>query len=106
HDSLYFDIVLSDIGLPGESGIKGVSRIRRRAPTCLVMMLTVYDDANRVFQALCNGASGYLLKQTPLDKIREAIRNLYEDGYSMMSIITIIVIYFFNCKKQCELRTK
>lgn len=106
HDTLYFDIVLSDVGLPGESGIKGVSRIRRRAPTCLVMMLTVYDDANRVFQALCNGASGYLLKQTPLDKIREAIRNLYEGGSPMSPGIARMVVSFFNPKNPREITTK
>src|SRR5690606_39371048 len=51
-DNTYLDVVLSDIGLPGESGIKGISRIKKRAPKCQVIMLTVYDDAKRVFQAL------------------------------------------------------
>src|SRR5690606_36662812 len=56
---IFLDIVLSETGRPGESGIKGVKRIKKHAPKCEVIMLTVYDDANRIFQALCNGASGY-----------------------------------------------
>lgn len=92
------DIVLSDIGLPGESGIKGVQRIKKHAPKCQVIMLTVYDDANRVFQALCNGASGYLLKQTPLQKIKEAVVSLHEGGAPMSPGIARKVVEYFNPK--------
>ncbi len=102
-DAIYLDIVLSDIGLPGESGIKGVSRIKRRAPKCQVMMLTVYDDPNRVFQALCNGASGYLLKQTPLAKIKEAVLSLHEGGAPMSPGIARMVVAYFNPKNTRDL---
>lgn len=104
--SIHLDIVLSDIGLPGESGIKGISRIKRHAPKCQVIMLTVYDDASRVFQALCNGASGYLLKQTPLPKIKEAILSLYEGGAPMSPGIARMVVEHFNPKNHQSLTEK
>src|SRR5688572_19786564 len=59
------DVVLSDIGLPGMSGIEGVKILKERYPQLLILMLTVYDDDDRIFDALCAGASGYLLKKTP-----------------------------------------
>src|SRR5690606_15578642 len=98
-EDIFLDIILSDIGLPGESGIKGLTRIKKRAPQCQVIMLTVYDDADRVFQALCNGASGYLLKQTPLLKIKEAIISLHDGGAPMSPGIARKVVEYFNPKK-------
>lgn len=105
-DDVVLDIVLSDIGLPGESGIKGVPRIKKRMPKCEVIMLTVYDDANRVFQALCNGASGYLLKQTPLQKIKEAVFSLHEGGAPMSPGIARKVVEYFNPKRAEDLQEK
>ncbi len=71
------DVVLSDIGLPGMSGIDGVRILKERYPQLLILMLTVYDDDDRIFDALCAGASGYLLKKTPparlLDSLKEAV---------------------------------
>lgn len=106
NEGIFLDIILSDIGLPGESGIKGVQRIKRHSPKCHVIMLTVYDDANRVFQALCNGASGYLLKQTPLQKIKEAVSSLYEGGAPMSPGIARMVVEYFNPKNPSELYEK
>lgn len=103
---VFLDIVLSDIGLPGESGIQGIQRIKKRAPKCEVIMLTVYDDANRVFQALCNGASGYLLKQTPLPKIKEAIMSLHEGGAPMSPGIARMVVEHFNPPNAADTREK
>ncbi|MBE8722660.1 response regulator transcription factor [Sphingobacterium pedocola] len=97
-DHLFLDVVLSDIGLPGESGIRGISRIKKKSPKCQVIMLTVYDDAKRVFQALCNGASGYLLKQTPLQKIKESVISLYDGGAPMSPGIARLVVEYFNPK--------
>lgn len=97
-EDIFFDVLLSDIGLPGESGIRGISRIKKRAPKCQVMMLTVYDDAKRVFQALCNGASGYLLKQTPLQKIKESVISLCDGGAPMSPGIARLVVEYFNPK--------
>jgi DNA-binding NarL/FixJ family response regulator len=71
------DVVLSDIGLPGMSGIEGVRRLRERYPDLVVLMLSVYDDDDRIFDAICAGACGYLLKKTPparlLDSLKEAV---------------------------------
>src|SRR4026208_1402213 len=59
------DGALVDIGLPGMSGIEGIARLKARHPDVLLLMLTVYDDDERIFDALCAGACGYLLKRTP-----------------------------------------
>jgi DNA-binding NarL/FixJ family response regulator len=71
------DVVLSDIGLPGMSGIEGVRILRTRHPALLLLMLTIHDDDERIFDAICAGACGYLLKKTPparlLDSLREAV---------------------------------
>ena len=58
-------VILLDIHLPGMSGIEGVQPIRERFPDAVVLMLTVFEDEDRIFEALCNGAGGYLLKKTP-----------------------------------------
>src|SRR5690606_695007 len=97
-EDITLDIILSDIGLPGQSGIKGLPLIKKRAPDCQVIMLTVYDDSDKIFQALCNGASGYLLKQTPLLKIKEAVITLYEGGAPMSPGIARKVVEHFNPK--------
>src|SRR3546814_2784630 len=78
NDGIYLDIILSDIGLPGADGIEGVRLIRKRAPKCQVVMLTVYDNTEKIFESLCAGACGYISKQTPLPRIREALVTVYE----------------------------
>ena len=67
------DLVLSDIGLPGIDGISGITILKERYPDLLILMLTVYDDNERIFDALCAGACGYLLKKTPWPKLAEAL---------------------------------
>src|SRR5947208_2185800 len=57
------DVALNDIGLPGMSGIEGIKILKERYPNLLVLMLTIYDDDDRIFDAICAGASGYLLKK-------------------------------------------
>src|SRR5688500_16302946 len=59
------DVVLSDIGLPGMDGIEGVRRLKELHPNLIILMLSVYEDNERIFDALCAGAVGYLLKKTP-----------------------------------------
>src|SRR5262245_24785200 len=66
-------VVLMDIGLPGMSGIEGVRRLRERFPSLVVLMITVYGDDERIFEAICAGASGYLLKMTPPARLLEAV---------------------------------
>lgn len=104
--SVYVDILLSDIGLPGESGIKGLPKIKKRSPKTQVIMLTIYDDATRVFQALCNGASGYLLKNTPLLKIKDSVLALHQGGAPMSPGIARMVVEYFNPKNAEELSEK
>ena len=67
------DVLLSDIGLPGMNGIEGIKIIKEEFPQMTILMLTVYDDDERIFDALCAGASGYLLKRTSPENIREAV---------------------------------
>jgi len=92
----YFDIILSDIGLPGISGIEGVRLIKKRAPKCQIMMLSVYNDTPRIFQALCAGASGYVSKQTEFAKIKEALQSIYNGGAFMSPDIARKVTDYFN----------
>ncbi|WP_346321091.1 response regulator transcription factor [Chitinophaga sp. YIM B06452] len=100
------DMVLSDIGLPGESGIQGIQRIKRRAPRCQVVMLTVYDDPEKIFQALCAGATGYLLKQTSLQKIKEGLISLRDGGAPMSPGVARKVVAYFNPKSAENLEEK
>ena len=94
-DAAYPDVVLMDIGLPGISGIEGIRMIKRSHPDTDVLMLTVYDDAHRVFESLRAGASGYLLKNTPLPEIKAAIKTLHSGGAPMSPQIARKVIAFF-----------
>jgi DNA-binding NarL/FixJ family response regulator len=68
-----YDIILLDIGLPGISGIDAIKLIKEKWSETDIIMFTVYDDQNRIFQALCAGATGYMLKNTPFPKIKEAL---------------------------------
>lgn len=95
-DNVYFDIILSDIGLPGISGIEGVSLIKKRAPKSKIMMLSVYNDTQLIFQALCAGASGYVSKQTAFSKIKEALNSIYNGGAFMSPDIARKVTDYFN----------
>ncbi|MBL8861526.1 MAG: response regulator transcription factor [Planctomycetes bacterium] len=74
------DVLLQDLGLPGLSGIDGIRRYRARHPQALVLVLTVFGDDRHVFEAICAGASGYLLKDTPPERLRGAIRELVAGG--------------------------
>ena len=76
-------LVLSDIELPGRSGIEGVRLIRQRLPDAQVLMLSVYTDAARVVEAICAGAVGYLVKSTPLPQLKEALLQVAAGGSPM-----------------------
>jgi len=90
------DVLLSDIGLPGMSGIEGVRLIRARYPQTQILMLTVYDDDDRIFDALCAGASGYLLKRTPPAKLLECIREAMSGGAPVSPEVASRVFKFFR----------
>src|SRR5262245_14848059 len=90
------DIVLVDIGLPGISGIEGIRRFKQRYPGMLFLVLTVYEDDERIFDALCAGACGYLLKKTPSDRLLEGIRDAMQGGSPISPEVAHRVIQLFQ----------
>lgn len=96
------DVVLMDIGLPGMNGIEGVKLAMQKNPDINILMLTVYEDSERVFDALCAGACGYLVKKTPPAKLLEAIKDVYEGGSPMSSNVARQVITAFKESKSID----
>jgi DNA-binding NarL/FixJ family response regulator len=90
-------LILSDIGLPGgASGIEGLSLIRAQAPQAETVLITVYQEPERVFQALCAGAVGYLVKTTPLPGIKSALLDVLAGGSPMSPAIARHVVRYFR----------
>jgi DNA-binding NarL/FixJ family response regulator len=77
------DVVLLDIGLPGMDGIEGITRIKQLAPDTTILMLTVFEDDDKIFRAVCAGASGYLLKSEPARQLIAAIEQALAGGSPM-----------------------
>lgn len=97
------DIVLSDIGLPGMDGISGIKKITALVPGCDIIMLTVFMDSDKIFNALCAGATGYLLKGTPMAEIEKAIMEIHRGGgYMSPSIARKVVEHFKTPVKREE----
>ena len=94
------DIILMDIGLPGMSGINGIKLIKEQHPDINLIVFTVYHDSDKIFQSLCAGASGYLLKNAPFSEIKQAIKIVHEGGASMSPQIARNVIDFFQGPKR------
>ena len=90
------DVLLVDIGLPGMSGIEGIRVLKKHLPDLLVLVLTIYVDDDRIFDALCAGASGYLLKKTPPAQLIEALRECVEGGAPMSPEVARRVISLFR----------
>lgn len=90
------DVVLTDVGLPGMSGIDGTRILKQTHPELPVVALTVYDDDEDVFSALCAGATGYLLKNTPPAKLLESLREVVSGGAPMSPEIALRVIRLFR----------
>ena len=90
------DVVLMDIDMPGHDGIHGVSLVKEARPETAVIMYTVFEDDDKLFQCLCAGANGYLLKKTPPEKLFEAIREVMEGGAPMSPSIAKKVIGSFQ----------
>jgi DNA-binding NarL/FixJ family response regulator len=89
-------VALVDIGLPGISGIEGVRILRERYPSIAPVLLTVYKDDDRIFQAVCAGACGYLLKKTQPARLLEAVREIAEGGAVMSPEVAIRVVELFR----------
>ena len=96
------DILLLDIHLPGMLGSDGVKLFREKFSTMQVLMLTVYAEQDKIFESICNGACGYLLKKTPPAKLLEAIREAHEGGAPMSPEIARKVVTLFQNTRQPE----
>ena len=90
------NVILTDIGLPGMSGIRGTEIQRERFPDVPILALTVYDSDNQVFDALCAGASGYLLKNTAPARLLEPIREAVDGGAPMSPEVARRVVRLFR----------
>jgi DNA-binding NarL/FixJ family response regulator len=90
------DAILVDIGLPGMSGIEGIGILRQRFPSTVLLTLTVYDEDERIFDALCAGACGYLLKKTPPARLLESVREAVAGGAPMSPEIARRVVGLFR----------
>jgi DNA-binding NarL/FixJ family response regulator len=90
------DVILMDINLPGIDGVECVRQLKAKLPATQFLMLTVYEDNNRLFKSLIAGASGYLLKRTPPAKLLAAIREAYQGGSPMTPHIARRVVQYFR----------
>lgn len=94
------EIILLDIGLKsGMSGLEGIRPLKRRFPKVEIIMLTTFDDADRIFKALCAGASAYLTKRTPFMKIIDAIKTVHRGGSYMSPTIARKIVNYFAPKQ-------
>ncbi len=89
-------VVLMDINLPGISGVECTRQLKLLWPEIQIVMLTVYDDSDRIFQALQMGANGYLLKRAPADEILQAIQDVHRGGAPMSAYIARKVVQSFQ----------
>ena len=90
------DAVLVDIGLPGMSGVEGIRLLKERYPQLVLLIQTVYDDDERIFDALCGGASGYLLKKTQPARLLEGLKEAVTGGAPMSPEVASRVIRLFR----------
>jgi DNA-binding NarL/FixJ family response regulator len=90
------NVLLVDIGLPGMSGIEGIRRLKDQHPGLAMLMLTVYDDDRRIFDALCAGACGYLLKKTPPARLLECLKEVVDGGAPMSPEVARRVVALFR----------
>jgi DNA-binding NarL/FixJ family response regulator len=97
------EIILVDIGLPGISGIEGIRLLKEARPALALLVLTVYEDEDRLFSALCAGACGYLLKGTPPHRLIESLREAMEGGAPMSPQIARRVVQHFQAPRPLQL---
>lgn len=94
----YPDVMLMDIGLPGMSGIEGIEKVKKIFPDIPILVLTVYEENEKIFDALCAGACGYLVKKTEPTRLLEAIKEASEGGAPMSAPIARKVVAYFQKK--------
>jgi DNA-binding NarL/FixJ family response regulator len=90
------DIILTDLGLPGMSGIEGIGHLRKMFPEIPIIALTIYDNDEQIFNALCAGANGYLLKNTPPARLLEALQESVDGGAPMSPDVARRVVRLFR----------
>src|ERR1022692_3809467 len=90
------EVVLMDINLPGMNGVECVRKLKALLPQTQVMMLTVYEDTENIFNALAAGANGYMLKRTPTKELIEAVREVHRGGSPMTTHIARLVVQSFQ----------
>lgn len=90
------DVILLDVELPGLNGIEAVKRLKALSPSTRVIMLTVFDDHDKIFRAICAGASGYLLKTSPVERIVDSIREVHAGGAPMTPRVARSVLEMFG----------
>ncbi len=90
------DLILTDIGLPRLNGIEGTRILREKFPELPIVVLTVHEEDDKIFQALCAGANGYLLKNTPAAKIIEALKEVLDGGAPMSPNVARRVVKLFR----------
>ena len=90
------DVLLLDLGLPGMSGVEGIVPLRSKFPKAAIVVLTVYEDNDRVFEALCAGAVGYLLKNTPPIRLLQSLREAVDGGSPISPEIARRVVEIFR----------
>ncbi len=90
------DVVLMDLGLPGKSGVEGIVRMRSISPATKVIVLTIHEEDEQVFEAICAGASGYLLKPSPPEKILEAIHDVQRGAAPINAYIASKMLSMFS----------
>jgi DNA-binding NarL/FixJ family response regulator len=96
------DVVMMDINMPGISGIEAVKVIKEKFPDVRILMQTVFDDNDKIFAAICAGASGYMLKKTTPQKMLEAVRETYAGGAPMTSSVAAKVLQMFRLQTKAE----
>ena len=97
------DVILLDIELPGTNGIEAIPRLKRMLPHAYILILTVYESEKNIFEALANGASGYLTKNTPAARIVDSIREVKDGGGPMSVNIARMVIKSFQRNQESPL---
>jgi len=90
------DVILMDIELPVVSGIEAVKLVREKYPDIKILMETIFEEDDKIFQSICNGAQGYILKNMPPEEILNAIREIYEGGAPMSPVIASKVLRMFK----------
>ncbi len=97
------DVVLMDIELPGMNGIEGTLKIKKQCPSCIVLIITVFENSDKVFQSLCAGAAGYLVKNSNLEDIIKNLDEVLAGGAPMSLHIAKMVVQSFKLQQNSPL---